>query len=94
MLGYAKTHSDSRQMTFVAEKRKRDVAKAKARYDVKKRKEGKTQAQIWLNEEDKQNIQTIKDQTGLKTNSQVVSYALDAAASMESNAQDTERLDK
>ena len=81
-------------MAGVIEKRKRDIAEAKARYDVKKRKEGKTQTQIWLNETDKQNIQTIKDQTGLKTNSQVVSHALSITASCESDAQDKEQSDK
>lgn len=81
-------------MASVEEKRKRDVAEAKARYDVKKRKEGKTQAQIWFNDQDKENIQAIKEQTGLKTTTQVVSHALAVAVSLESNAQDPEHSDK
>lgn len=81
-------------MASVVEKRKKDIAEAKARYDVKKRKEGKTQSQIWLNDSDKENIQIIKEKTGLKTNSQVVSHALSVTVSLESFAQDPEHFDK
>ena len=81
-------------MASVVEKRKRDIAEAKARYDVKKRKEGKSQSQIWLNDQDKQNIQTIKEQTGLKTNSQVVSHALAVTVSLGSDDAEIEQSDK
>jgi hypothetical protein len=81
-------------MVDVKEKRNRDLAEARARYKGKKIKEGKVQTQIWLSDVDKQNIETLKEKTGLKTNSQVVSHALSVTVSLESDAQDPEHSDK
>lgn len=68
-------------------RRKKTVAEAKARHDQKKRREGKSLLQVWLDTSDKENINTIKNETGLKTQSEIISHALNFTVSYESNAQ-------
>lgn len=73
-------------MASVYERRKKTIADAKSRYDAKRRKEGKRQTQVWLLPKDYENIELIKEDTGLKTNSDVISHALSVAA-IEAEAQ-------
>ena len=76
------------------DRRKKSVAEAKARYDVKKRKEGKTKAQIWLDSDDRQNISIIKKEVGLTTQSQAISHALSVTVALGSLAQESVQSDQ
>lgn len=75
-------------------KRRRDVAMAKSRYDKKKRENGYTQSQIWLNESDRENARIIGDRDHLSSLSDIVSKALSVTVASGTDAQETVQNDQ
>ena len=61
---------------------------------AKKRKEGKTKAQIWLDSDDRQNISIIKKEVGLTTQSQAISHALSVTVALGYLAQESVQSDQ
>lgn len=61
------------------EKRRAQVATAKAAFDQRKREEGLKQTQVFLSDEDRERIKRLKKKHKLSNQHQVISLALELA---------------
>lgn len=65
------------------DKRREQVAKAKAEFDKRQKEHGLKQTQVFLSEDDKARIKRLKKRYSLKNQHQVISLALELADSGE-----------